>query len=169
MASFPVRLALLLVTLVILTVGLLSLRPAAVEPIRIGAVHALSGVMAESERGLVDALQLAVDEINRDGGLLERRVELMVADSRSDWTVAANQVERLILKDGVSALFGCWTSACRQAVRPVVEEHHHLLFYPLQYEGLEQSPNIVYMGSAPNQQIIPGTPIQRRSIARSDA
>ncbi|MBV5273766.1 MAG: urea ABC transporter substrate-binding protein [Lamprocystis purpurea] len=156
MASSPVRLALLLVTLVILTIGLLSLRPTAVEPIRIGAVHALSGVMAESERGLVDAVQLAVDEINRDGGLLERHVELMVADSRSDWTVAANQVERLILKDGVSALFGCWTSACRQAVRPVVEKHHHLLFYPLQYEGLEQSPNIVYMGSAPNQQIIPG-------------
>ncbi|WP_295578558.1 urea ABC transporter substrate-binding protein [uncultured Lamprocystis sp.] len=156
MTSSPVRLALLLATFVVLSVGLFNLRPTTLEPIRIGAVHALSGVMAESERGLVDAVRLAVDEINRDGGLLGRRVELIVADSQSDWTVAANQVERLILNDGVSALFACWTSACRQAVKPVVEKHHHLLFYPLQYEGLEQSPNIVYMGSAPNQQIIPG-------------
>ena len=125
-------------------------------PLRIGAVHALSGVMAGSERGLVDALHMAVDEINGTGGLLGRKVELVIADSASDWSQAAAGAEHLITAEGVEALFGCWTSSCRKALLPVVERHHHVLFYPLQYEGLENSSHIVYMGAAPNQQIIPG-------------
>lgn len=134
----------------------LILRPATPTPIRIGVVHALSGVMAESERGLVDAARLAVEELNAQGGVLGRPVEILVADSRSDWAHAAAEAERLIRDEKVSALFACWTSSCRHAVRPVIEKYRHLMFYPLQYEGMEQSPNIIYMGAAPNQQIIPG-------------
>ena len=144
--------------LLLVAIGLVMAwwRPAPVEPIRIGAVHALSGIMAESEQGLVDALHFAVEELNAAGGVLGRPVELLVADSASDWDRAAAEAERLIVDEQVSALFGCWTSACRKAVKPVVEAHQHLLFYPVQYEGLEASPNIVYTGAAPNQQIIPG-------------
>lgn len=134
----------------------IAARQPAPEPVRIGVIHALSGVMADSERGLVDALQLAVDELNASGGLLGRPVEIRLADSRSDWTHAAIEAARLIRDERVSALFACWTSSCRQAVRPVVEGERHLMFYPLQYEGMETSPHIVYMGAAPNQQIIPG-------------
>src|SRR5512143_1213357 len=132
-------------------------RPHPAPPVRIGALHSLSGTMAASERPLVDAVRLAVDEINAAGGLLGRPVELVVADGRSNDAVFAAEAERPIALDKVSALFACWTSACRKAVKPVVERHHGLMFYPLQYEGLEQSPAIYYTGSAPNQQIIPGT------------
>lgn len=150
-AAFPLF---LVVVLSVLLVTLL--RPTPVAPLRIGAVHALTGIMAESERGLVDALEFAVLRLNADGGLLGRPVELIVADSQSDWERAARETERLITTEGVQALFGCWTSACRKAIKPVVERHDHLLFYPVQYEGLEASPNILYTGAAPNQQIIPG-------------
>ncbi|MDD2761740.1 MAG: urea ABC transporter substrate-binding protein, partial [Methylomonas sp.] len=145
-----------------LSVGLLALlltscKPAQQSSLRIGVIHSLTGTMAISEAPLVDAVRLAVEEINAGGGLLGRPVELLVADSQSDPEIAAAAAERLIVEQHVSALFGCWTSACRKAVKPVVEKHRHLLFYPVQYEGLEQSPNIVYTGSAPNQQIVPGT------------
>ncbi len=102
-------------------------------------------------------MRLAVDEINAAGGLLGRPVEMVVADGRSDDRVFAAEAERLISEKKVSALFACWTSACRKTLKPLVEKHNHLMFYPLQYEGLEQSPNIYYLGSIPNQQIIPGT------------
>lgn len=127
------------------------------EPIRIGVLHSLTGPMARSEAPLVDAVRLAVDEINAGGGLLGRRVEMIVADSRSDPQVAAVEAERLIRDRKVQALFACWTSSCRQAVRLVVQMAGHLMFYPVQYEGLEQSDRIVYTGAAPNQQIVPGT------------
>jgi urea transport system substrate-binding protein len=146
------------VTLMATVLGVfLLLRPPPASPIRIGVLHSLSGTMAESERPLVDAVRLAVEEINAAGGLLGRPVEMVVADGRSNDGVFAAEAERLIASDKVSALFACWTSACRKAVKPVVEKHRHLMFYPLQYEGLEQSPAIYYTGSAPNQQIIPGT------------
>lgn len=133
-----------------------SLRTSVTEPIRIGVFHAASGPMAESEKGLVDAARLAVEEINAEGGLLGRRVDLVVAANDSDWVTAAAEVERLILEERVSVVLACWTSACRKAVTPVVEKHRHLMLYALQYEGMEQSSHLVYMGSAPNQQIIPG-------------
>ena len=128
-----------------------------VQPIRIGVLHSLTGTMAVSERPLVDAVQLAVAEINGRGGVLGRPLEVVVADGQSDEKVFAREAKRLITQEKVSVIFGCWTSASRKAVKPVVEEYRHLLFYPVQYEGLEQSPNIIYIGSAPNQQIIPGT------------
>ncbi len=126
-------------------------------PIKIGVLHSLTGTMAVSEKPLVDAVRLAVEDINAHDGLLGRRVEIIVADGKSDPKLFAKEAERLITQEQVSVLFGCWTSACRKEVKPVVERFHHLLFYPVQYEGLEQSDNILYTGSAPNQQIIPGT------------
>jgi len=135
----------------------LWMRPDPALPIRIGVLHSLSGTMAASERPLVDAVRLAVEEINAAGGLLGRPVEMVVADGRSDDGAFTSEAERLIVSEHVSVLFACWTSTCRKAVKPVVEKHRHLMFYPLQYEGLEQSPNLYYTGSTPNQQIIPGT------------
>lgn len=123
--------------------------------IRIGVLHSLTGTMATSEAPLVDAIRLAVEEANKSGGVNGSRIEMIVADCKSDPANCAVQAERLISRNKVAALFGCWTSACRKAVKPVVESHHQLLFYPVQYEGLEQSPDIFYAGAAPNQQIIP--------------
>jgi urea transport system substrate-binding protein len=111
--------------------------------------------MAPSEAPLVDAVLLAVEEANASGGLNGQQIEMITADCRSDAAYCAQQAEKLITEDGVQALFGCWTSACRKAVKTVVEKHHHLFFYPAQYEGLEQSPDIIYTGAAPNQQFIP--------------
>jgi urea transport system substrate-binding protein len=125
-------------------------------PIKVGVLHSLTGTMAASETPLVDALQLAAEEINAAGGLLDRPIELVIADGRSDPETFAREAARLIDTEKVSVLFACWTSACRKAVLPVVEARRHLMFYPLQYEGLEQSPNLIYTGAAPNQQVLPG-------------
>lgn len=127
------------------------------QPLRIGVVHSLTGTMAINEAPLVEAVRMAADEINQQGGVLGRRLEVVVADSRSQPAQAAMEAERLIRRERVDVLFACWTSSCRQAVKPVVEKYQHLMFYPVQYEGLELSPNIVYTGSTANQQIIPGT------------
>ena len=124
-------------------------------PIRVGILHSLSGTMAISEKSVADASLLAIEEINENGGLLGRTVEPVLADGRSDWPTFAREAEKLIIEEKVSVVFGCWTSASRKTVKPVFEKHRHLLFYPVQYEGLEQSPHIVYTGAAPNQQIIP--------------
>jgi len=129
--------------------------PAKREPIRVGVLHSLSGTMEISEKSVADATLLAIDEINDQGGLLDRKIESVVADGKSDWPTFASEAERLITQEKVCAIFGCWTSASRKTVKPVIEKHDHLLFYPVQYEGLEQCPNIVYTGAAPNQQIIP--------------
>lgn len=126
-------------------------------PIRVGVLHSLSGTMAVSERTVADATLHAIAELNRAGGVMGRPVEAILVDGASDWDRFAREAESLIVDRKVSAVFGCWTSACRKTVRPVFERHDHVLFYPVQYEGLEQSPNIVYTGAAPNQQIIPAT------------
>ncbi|HZZ80007.1 MAG TPA: transporter substrate-binding protein [Gemmataceae bacterium] len=123
-------------------------------PIRIGVLHSRTGTMSVSERPVIDAVQLAVDELNARG-LLGRPIEVAIADGQSEESVFASQAEKLIHEDKVCAIFGCWTSASRKAVSPVVERHNHLLLYPVQYEGMEQSPNIVYCGPVPNQQILP--------------
>jgi urea transport system substrate-binding protein len=125
------------------------------QPIRVGILHALSGTMAISESALVDAALMAIDEINAAGGLIGRRIQPLVIDTRSDWAYAAQAARDLITRDDVDVVFGCWTSACRRTVKPVFESLNHLLVYPVQYEGLEASPNILYTGAAPNQQIIP--------------
>lgn len=136
------------------------------RPIVIGLLQALSGPLAISERASVATVKLAVEEINQAGGLLGRRVELRIVDTRSDATTAAQAATRLIREQGAVALFGCWTSACRQAVRPVVESQRHLLFYPMAYEGMERSPHIVYTGPTPNQQVLPATHWAMNGIGR---
>ncbi len=154
--SRPVRAVAFLVALATAILAALVLSREPDIPPRIGVLHSLTGTMAESERPLVDAVRLAVEELNAQGGLLGRPVEMVVADGQSDPGVFAAEAERLIVREKVDVLFACWTSACRKAVKPVVERHGHLMVYPVQYEGLEQSPHILYTGSAPNQQIIPG-------------
>ena len=124
-------------------------------PIKVGVLHSLTGTMAISEKAVVDATLLALEEINEQGGLLGRKLQPVVRDGKSSGPTFAAEAERLITEDGASVVFGCWTSASRKTVRPVFERHDHLLFYPVQYEGLEASPNIIYTGAAPNQQIIP--------------
>jgi urea transport system substrate-binding protein len=124
-------------------------------PIKVGILHSRTGTMAISERSVIDATVLAIEELNARGGVLGRPVEAVIEDGRSDAAAFAAGAEKLIAKDGVSAVFGCWTSASRKTVLPVIEKRDHLLFYPVQYEGLEQSPHVVYTGAAPNQQIIP--------------
>ncbi len=123
--------------------------------VKIGVLQSLTGTMAISEKSLVDAVNMAVKEINERGGIAGRKIETVVADGRSDSATFARESERLIVEEKVSTIFGCWTSASRKSVKDIVEKHNHLLIYPLQYEGLEDSPNIIYTGAAPNQQIIP--------------
>ncbi|MBX3411390.1 MAG: transporter substrate-binding protein [Pirellulales bacterium] len=125
------------------------------EPIKVGIIHSMTGTLATSATAVVDTTLMAIDEVNARGGLLGRPIQPIVVDGGSDWGRFASETERLITQEKVVAIFGCWTSASRKAVKPIVEEHDHLLLYPLQYEGLETSPNIVYLGAAPNQQILP--------------
>jgi urea transport system substrate-binding protein len=123
--------------------------------IKIGVLHSLSGTMAMSERPLKDLLVMMVEEVNRAGGLLGRPLELVIVNPRSDWSRYEGLAEELLAEHKVAALFGCWTSVSRKAVLPIVEKLGGLLFYPVQYEGEEQSPNIFYTGATPNQQAIP--------------
>lgn len=125
------------------------------ETIKVGILHSMTGTMSISEKSVHDATLLAIDEINAAGGIDGRKIVPVVEDGASDWPTFAAKAEKLITKDKVDVVFGCWTSASRKTVKPVFEKHNHLLFYPVQYEGLETSPNIVYTGAAPNQQIIP--------------
>ncbi len=125
------------------------------EPIKVGVLQSLSGTMSTSGTSVVDATLMAIEEINNTGGLLGRPIKPIVADGRSDTETYAMEAERLILEEKVCAVFGCWTSASRKTVRPIFEKHDNLLVYPVQYEGMETSPNIIYMGATPNQQIIP--------------
>jgi urea transport system substrate-binding protein len=125
------------------------------EPIKVGILHSLTGPISITEQGMVDGELLAIEQLNANGGLLGRRIEPVIADGRSDWPAFAREAERLITQEKVCVIFGCCTSASRKTVRPVIERHNHLLVYPAGYEGLEQSPNIIYTGAAPNQHIIP--------------
>ncbi len=123
--------------------------------IKVGILHSLTGTMAISERAVVDAVMLAINEINQQGGLLGRELNPVVADGKSDSKTFEKEALRLIVNEKVSVVFGCWTSAHRKKVKPIFARYDHLLFYPVQYEGIEQSANIVYTGATPNQQIVP--------------
>lgn len=129
--------------------------PAAGNTIKVGILHSLSGTMAISEKSVVDAEQLAIEEINKAGGVLGKQIEAIVEDGNSDWPTFAEKATKLIDQDKVVTVFGCWTSASRKAVLPVFESKNHMLWYPVQYEGQECSKNIFYTGAAPNQQIEP--------------
>jgi urea transport system substrate-binding protein len=125
------------------------------DTIKVGVLHSLSGTMAISETTLKDAMLMLIEEQNKKGGLLGKKLEAVVVDPASDWPLFAEKARELIEKDKVSAVFGCWTSVSRKSVLPVFEELNSLLFYPVQYEGEESQRNIFYTGAAPNQQAIP--------------
>lgn len=132
-----------------------KLKPGPELVFKVGILHSLSGTMAISEKPVVAATLLALEEINSKGGLLGKKIVPVIADGKSDPDVFQKEAERLITQEKVKVIFGCWTSASRKAVKPVVEKYDKLLFYPVQYEGVETSPNIIYLGAAPNQQLIP--------------
>lgn len=151
--SLPIAIS--LVGCVVVLACIVLARPSPAEPIKVGVLHSETGTMAINETAVRDATLMAIAEINAQGGVLGRRIEPLVADGESNPKIFAAEAERLITREKVSVIFGCWTSASRKTVLPIIEERNHLLFYPVQYEGLEQSPNIVYTGAAPNQQILP--------------
>ncbi|MVF22597.1 urea ABC transporter substrate-binding protein [Methylocaldum sp. BRCS4] len=125
------------------------------DTIKVGILHSLSGTMAISETTLKDTMLMLIDEQNKKGGLLGKKLEPVVVDPASNWPLFAEKTRELLTKDKVAAIFGCWTSVSRKSVLPVVEELNGLLFYPVQYEGEESSKNVFYTGAAPNQQAIP--------------
>jgi urea transport system substrate-binding protein len=140
-----------------LAAGLAFTAPAgaADDTIKVGILHSLSGTMAISETTLKDTMLFLIDEQNKKGGLLGKKLEAVVVDPASDWPLFAEKARELIEKDKVAAVFGCWTSVSRKSVLPVFEELNSLLFYPVQYEGEESQRNVFYTGAAPNQQAIP--------------
>ena len=134
---------------------LFSTAAAAEETIKVGILHSLSGTMAISETTLKDTMLMLIEEQNKKGGLLGKKLEAVVVDPASNWPLFAEKARELIQKEKVDAVFGCWTSVSRKSVLPVFEELNSLLFYPVQYEGEESSKNVFYTGAAPNQQAIP--------------
>lgn len=138
-----------------LSLACASVSSYAEDTIKIGVLHSLSGTMAISETTLKDTVQMLVDEQNKKGGVLGKKIEAVVVDPASNWPLFAEKARELISKDKVRAIFGCWTSVSRKSVLPVVEELNGILFYPVQYEGEESSKNVFYTGAAPNQQAIP--------------
>jgi len=132
-----------------------SLPAQAQNTIKVGILHSLSGTMAISETTLKDVMLMLIDEQNKKGGVLGKKLEPVVVDPASNWPLFAEKARELIQKDKVAATFGCWTSVSRKSVLPVFEELNSILFYPVQYEGEESSKNIFYTGAAPNQQAVP--------------
>ena len=125
------------------------------DTIKVGILHSLSGTMAISETALKDMALMTIDEINKKGGVMGKKLEPVVVDPASNWPLFAEKTKQLLGQDKVAVIFGCWTSVSRKSVLPVVEEMNGLLFYPVQYEGEELSKNVFYTGAAPNQQAIP--------------
>ena len=149
----------------------------AAETIKVGVLHSLSGTMAISETTLKDTVLMMVNEQNKKGGLLGKKLEAVVVDPASDWPLFAEKARELLIKEDVDVIFGGWTSVSRKSVLPVVEELNGLMFYPVQYEGEESSKNVFYTGAAPNQQAIPavdylmsteGGGVQRFVLAGTD-
>lgn len=127
----------------------------AADTIKVGVLHSLSGTMAISESTLKDTVLMMIEEQNKKGGVMGKKLEPVVVDPASNWPLFAEKTRELITKEDVDVIFGCWTSVSRKSVLPVVEELNGLLFYPVQYEGEESSKNVFYTGAAPNQQAIP--------------
>lgn len=126
------------------------------DTVTVGILHSVTGTMAISETGSVQAEKLAIKQINAMGGVLGRKIEYIQEDGASDWPTFAEKAKKLLVNDKVAAVFGCWTSASRKAVLPVFEQYNGMLYYPTFYEGLEQSPNVIYTGQEATQQILAG-------------
>jgi len=146
---------LLIKAALVLSAVLLSAAASAADTIKVGVLHSLSGTMAISETTLKDTVLMMIDEQNKKGGLLGKKLEAVVVDPASNWPLFAEKASELLEKDKVAVVFGCWTSVSRKSVLPVFEKDDGLLFYPVQYEGEESSKNVIYTGAAPNQQAIP--------------
>ena len=136
------------------------------ETVKVGLLHSLSGTMSISETAVRDAELLAISEINQNGGVLGKQIEAVQADGASEPQVFAQKARELLQNEKVVTVFGCWTSASRKAVKPIFEELYGLLWYPVQYEGMEASPNIMYMGASPNQQIVPAVDYCAQNIGK---
>ncbi|WP_019570228.1 urea ABC transporter substrate-binding protein [Thioalkalivibrio sp. ALE11] len=124
------------------------------DTVKVGILHSLTGTMAISETGSVEAETLAIEQINEMGGILGRKLEIITEDGASDWPTFAQRARKLLREDKVASIMGCWTSASRKAVLPVLERENGLLYYPTFYEGLEQSPNVIYTGQEATQQVL---------------
>ncbi len=149
----------------VVSLYLLIIQPVmAADTIKVGVLHSLSGTMAISETTLKDTLLMMVDEQNKKGGLLGKKLEAVVVDPASNWPLFAEKARELLTKEKVDVIFGCWTSVSRKSVLPVIEELNGLLFYPVQYEGEESSKNVFYTGAAPNQQAIPAVDYLMKDI-----
>ncbi len=125
------------------------------KTVKVGLLHSLTGTMSISEIAVRDAELLAIEEINAAGGILGCQIKVVEEDGKSNPRMFAEKARKLLMEDKVATIFGCWTSDSRKAVQPVVEDLYGLLWYPVQYEGFEASPNIMYMGASPNQQVVP--------------
>src|SRR5438552_7942217 len=125
------------------------------DTVKIGVLHSLSGTMAISETSLRDVVLMAADEINAAGGVMGKKIVPVVVDPASNWDLFAEKAKQLINQDKVAVTFGCWTSVSRKSVLPVFESNNALLFYPVQYEGEEQSLNVFYTAASPNEQVVP--------------
>ena len=154
------------ISLLLLAVGMLGVTQvnAGHHEVKIGVLHSLSGTMAISETSLKDVVQMAVEEINADGGVMGKQIKPVVVDPASDWDLFAEKAKDLIVKEKVAVVFGCWTSVSRKSVLPVFEENNSLLFYPVQYEGEEQSLNVFYTAASPNQQLVPAAEYMMEEI-----
>jgi urea transport system substrate-binding protein len=141
---------------------------AADDSVKVGVLHSLSGTMAISEVTVKQATLLAIDQINASGGVLGKKIVPIVEDGASDPSTFAQKAQKLVQQDGVVTVFGGWTSASRKAMLPVFERFHGLLWYPVQFEGNECSPDIMYSGAQPNQQILPAlTWLKKKAIRAS--
>ncbi len=137
------------------SMGVVSFSAHAADTIKVGVLHSLSGTMAISETALKETVLMTIDEINKAGGVMGKKLEPVVVDPASNWPLFAEKARQLLTKDKVAVTFGCWTSVSRKSVLPVYKELNGLLFYPVQYEGEELEKNVFYTGAAPNQQAIP--------------
>ncbi|MFT3961975.1 urea ABC transporter substrate-binding protein [Propionivibrio sp.] len=137
------------------SIGLISFGAHAADTIKVGVLHSLSGTMAISETALKETVLMTIDEINKAGGVMGKKLEPVVVNPASNWPLFAEKARQLLTKDKVAVTFGCWTSVSRKSVLPVYKELNGLLFYPVQYEGEELEKNVFYTGAAPNQQAIP--------------
>lgn len=137
---------------------------AAEDTVKIGVLHSLSGTMAISETSLRDVVLMAAEEINAKGGVLGKKIDPVVVDPASDWPLFAEKAKELIVDHDVAVTFGCWTSVSRKSCLPVFEEYNELLFYPVQYEGEEQSLNVFYTAASPNQQLVPAAAYAKNEL-----
>src|SRR3954463_3417616 len=136
--------------------------------VTVGILHSVTGTMAISETGSVQAEKLAIEQIHAEGGVLGRKIKFIQEDGGSDWPTFAEKAKKLLVNDKVASVMGCWTSASRKAVLPVFEQYNGMLYYPTFYEGLEQSKNVIYTGQEATQQIIAGLDwVQKEKYAKT--